>query len=123
MSGSDRAIRNLYQIIEPALPVLVVGSSAASTGFTSDRYIRTLETLTPNSKEATCAFRSGPPEYRRKLGEQCTTMNNNGSVVVRIEGFVRVVCVTVVTFTWPFVQCIVDGAMVDFGGEKRGSHC
>src|SRR5258706_10960045 len=83
--------------------------------FTSDQYIRAPGTLTLDN-EATCAFRSGPPEYRRKLGEQCTTMNDDRSIVVQFEALVCAVCVIVVTFTWLFV-------LVVFIGERRDSHC
>ena len=39
----------------------------------SDRHTRTLARLTLNI-EVTCVFGRGPPEYRRKLSEQCITV-------------------------------------------------
>jgi len=71
----------IYSVTEPALPVLEGGWSTASAEFTSDRYIRTPATLTL-STEVIFAFRSNLPEYRRKLGEQCSTMNDDWAVVI-----------------------------------------
>ena len=67
--GSGATLLNQIGLLEISTRLSNLIYPASSTGFTSDRYIRTLTILTLNSEEATCAFRSGPSEYRRKLGE------------------------------------------------------
>ena len=123
MVESGRAIRPLYHVIEPAFTVLVGGCSTASTEFTSDRYIRIPAAAHTLNGEATCAFRSGLPEYRRKLGEQYTPMIDDWSLVVQIEALVRVVCVSIVILSRLCVECVAAGGMVDLVGERRSSHC
>ena len=122
MVESGRAVKPLYHVIEPAFTVLVGGCSTASTEFTSDRYIRIPAAHTLNGK-ATCAFRSGLPKYRRKLGEQYTPMIDDWSLVVQIEALVRAVCVSIVILSRPCVECVAAGGMVDLVGERWSSHC
>lgn len=97
------------------------GYKTASEKFTRDWHINIPATPTLNI-EVTRAFGCSVPEYRRKLGEQRAAVNDDWSTVVRIEAPLCVICSTVVTLSWLFVECVAAGAIVDFVGEGRGSH-
>jgi hypothetical protein len=69
-----------------------------------------------------CVFGRSPPEDRKKLEEQCSTMDAKWSVVVGIEAAAREVCSIVATLSWSSVGCVAAGAMVGFVGGGRVSH-